>query len=162
MNRAGKGAGMIDPSAMDRVLAANRYLVLGTADGDGDPWVTPVFFAPLGPNRLVWVSSPDSRHSRNIARRAAVAITVFDSTVDVGQAVAVYFDAAAGPATPGETATALRALNSRLPQAKRLDGDDLHPHGPMVVYRADLRHRYVLVRGGDREFGNAVDMTVEV
>lgn len=153
---------MIDRSAIDRVLAANRYLVLGTADEKGDPWVTPVFFAPLDPNRVVWVSSSDSRHSRNIAHRAAVAITVFDSTVEVGQAEAVYADADAGRATPDETGAALRALNSRLPQAKWLSDDDLHPRGPMVVYRAGLRHRYVLVRGGNREFGNAVDMTVEV
>jgi hypothetical protein len=121
-----------------------------------------VFFAPLDPNRLIWVSSPDSRHSHNIAHRSAVAITVFDSTVEVGQAEAVYFDADAGPLPPDETETALEVLNSRLPPAKRLSGDDLSPHGPMVVYRADLRHRYVLVRGGNREFGNAVDVTVEV
>ena len=153
MNRADEPA---------RVLAANRYLVLGTADGNGNPWVTPVFYAPLDPHRLVWVSSPDSRHSRNISQRAAIAITVFDSTVEVGQAVAAYFDADAGPLSPDETEAALRALNSRLPHAKRLRGEDLHPRGPMVVYRADLRRRYVLVRGGDREFGNAVDMTVQI
>jgi hypothetical protein len=64
--------------------------------------------------------------------------------------------------TADETGAALGALNSRLPLQKRLSVDDLHPRGPMVVYRAGLRHRYVLVRGGNREFGNAVDMTVEV
>jgi nitroimidazol reductase NimA-like FMN-containing flavoprotein (pyridoxamine 5'-phosphate oxidase superfamily) len=153
---------VIDRSAVDRVLAANRYLVLGTADEDGQPWVTPVFFAPLDPNRVCWVSSPDSRHSRNIAHRAAVAITVFDSTVDVGRAEAAYFDADAAQATLDETDTTLQALNSRLPQDKRLSDDDLHPGGPLVVYRADLRHRYVLVRGGDPEHRNVVDMTVEV
>ncbi len=153
---------MIDRSAVDRVLAANRYLVLGTADEDGQPWVTPVFFAPLDPNRVCWVSSPDSRHSRNIAHRAEVAITVFDSTVDVGRAEAAYFDADAAQATLDETDTTLQALNSRLPQDKRLSHDDLQPRGPLVVYRADLRHHYVLVRGGDPEHPNVVDMTVEV
>lgn len=153
---------MIDRSAVDRVLAANRYLVLGTADQDGQPWVTPVFFAPLDPNRVCWVSSPDSRHSRNIAHRAEVAITVFDSTVEVGRAEAAYFDADAAQATLDETDTTLQALNSRLPQDKRLSHDDLQPRGPLVVYRADLRHRYVLVRGGDPEHPNVVDMTVEV
>ena len=148
--------------AVDRVLAANRYLVLGTADPDGKPWVSPVFFAPLGPDSLVWVSSPNSRHSRNIAGRAAVAITVFDSTVEVGRAEAVYFDAEAGQVPPDGTETALRALNARLPEAKALGRDDLRPGGPLVAYRADLRHRYVLVRGGNAEFGNDVDMTVEV
>lgn len=71
---------MIDRSAVERVLTANRYLVLGTADETGNPWVSPVFYASLDSDHVVWVSSPDSRHSRNIASRAAVAITVFDST----------------------------------------------------------------------------------
>jgi uncharacterized protein YhbP (UPF0306 family) len=153
---------VIDRSAVDRVLAANRYLVLGTADPDGRPWVTPVFFAPLNPNRVYWVSSPDSRHSRNIADRAAVALTVFDSTVAVGQAEAAYFDAHAVQATPDEVDAALQSLNSRVPQDKLLSGEDLQPRGPLIVYRADLQHSYLLVRGGNSEYGNTVDTTVEV
>jgi len=69
---------IIDRSFVDRLLVANGYLVLGTADADGQPWVTPVFYAPLEPDRVCWVSSPDSRHSRNITSRAALAITFFD------------------------------------------------------------------------------------
>ncbi|MFD2077532.1 Pyridoxamine 5'-phosphate oxidase [Actinopolymorpha cephalotaxi] len=155
---------MIDRSDVDRLLAANRYLVLGTADEDGNPWVSPVFFAPLDADHVVWVSSPDSRHSRNIATRAAVAITVFDSTVDVGKAEAAYFDAHAerAPRDEDEIQAALRSFDARLPQHKRLSRDDLHPYGPMVLYRAKLRHRYLLVRGGNPEFGNELDMTVEV
>jgi Pyridoxamine 5'-phosphate oxidase len=65
--------------------------VLGTADADGQPWVTPFFFAPLESDRVCWVSAPGSRHSRNIASRAALAITVFDSAVEVGRAEAAYF-----------------------------------------------------------------------
>jgi hypothetical protein len=153
---------MIDRSAVDRVLAANLYLVLGTADGDGRPWVSPVFFAPYDPHGLCWVSSPDSRHSRNIAARDAVAITVFDSSVAVGQAEAAYFDAHAAPAPGNDVEEALRCLNSRLPQQKSLSRDDLQPHGPLVVYLADVQHSYVLVRGGTAEYGNPIDMTVEV
>ena len=153
---------MTDRSAVDRLLAANLYLVLGTADADGQPWVSPVFFAPLEPDRVCWVSSPDSRHSRNIASRTALAITVFDSTVTVGQAEAAYADADAAPLAADEADSALQALNSRLPQAKQLNRDDLQPAGPLVAYQATLRHRYVLVRGGNAEFGNTVDTTVEV
>jgi uncharacterized protein YhbP (UPF0306 family) len=153
---------VIDRSNIDRILAANRYLVLGTADPAGQPWVTPVFFAPLDQDRVCWVSSPESRHSRNIANRAAIAITVFDSTVEVGRAEAAYFDADAARAMPDETDTALRALNSRLPQGKLLSAEDLQPNGPLVVYRADLRHRFVLVRGGNPDYRNVLDMTLEV
>src|SRR5919197_617647 len=143
---------MNDRSTIDRVLAANLYIVLGAADEDGQPWVSPVFFAQLGPNRLCWVSSPDRRHSRNIAHRNTIAITVFDSTVAVGRAEAAYFDAHAAPATPDEVDAALQSLNARLPSDKLLSADDLQPRGPLVVYRADLRHSYILVRGGDRDF----------
>lgn len=153
---------MTDRSVADRLLAGNRYLVLGTADAAGLPWVTPVFFAVLEPDRVCWVSSPDSRHSRNIAVRATLAISVFDSTVEVGRAEAAYFDADAVQLAADETGAALHALNSRLPQSHVLSHDDLDPVGPMVIYQATLHRRYILIRGGDSELGNAVDTTVEV
>ena len=49
-----------------RLLARHRYLVLGTADPDGSPWVTPVFFAADGEYRVFWVSSPDSQGSGKV------------------------------------------------------------------------------------------------
>jgi len=153
---------MPDRSDIGRILATNRYLVLGTADEAGQPWVTPVFFAPLDADRVCWVSSPDSRHSRNIANRAAIAITAFDSTVEVGQAEAAYFDAEAATASPAETEAALQALNERLPVGKQLRVGDLQPDGPLLVYRAEFRQRYVLVRGGDPDHRNVIDMTLRV
>jgi uncharacterized protein YhbP (UPF0306 family) len=153
---------VLDPLDVDRLLAANRYLVLATADEDGRPWATPVFFAPLDSHTLCWVSAPNSRHSRNIAARPGIAITVFDSTVEVGQGEAAYFDADAAAATPDEVEAGLRVLNRRLPEHKRLIRADLQPAGALVVYQADLRRRHLLVRGGNAEFGNEIDMTVEV
>jgi hypothetical protein len=32
----------------------------------------------------------------------------------------------------------------------------------LVVYQADVQRSYVLVRGGDPEYGNEADTTVEV
>ena len=139
-----------DHAVVDRVLAAKRYLVLGTADQAGKPWVSPVFFARLGHDRVCWVSSPESRHSRNIADRAAIAITVFDSTVEVGQR-------RRPTSTPkrasdsGKKETLVQALNARLPRGKLLSLEDVQPRGPLVIYRADLLHRFVLVRGGNSE-----------
>ena len=121
-----------------------------------------VFFASLDPHTLCWVSSPNSRHSRNIASRPGIAITVFDSTVEVGRGEAAYFDAEAAAATPDEAEAGLRALNRRLPEQTRLSSADLRPAGALVVYRAELRRRHLLVRGGNAEFGNELDMTIEV
>jgi hypothetical protein len=78
-----------------RVIESNRYMVLGTADEAGMPWVTPVWFAHADHRRFIWVSSPDRRHSRNVSARTEVSIVVFDSGVAVGSAEAVYMSARA-------------------------------------------------------------------
>lgn len=83
-------------SEVQRILATNRYLTLGTATPGGSPWVTPVYFAHEDPTVLWWVSAPDARHSRNLLTNPAVAVVVFDSTVPIGGAAAVYGEAWAG------------------------------------------------------------------
>src|SRR4029450_8122039 len=77
------------------VIESNRYMVLGTADEAGVPWVTPVWFAQSDYRRFIWVSSPDRRHSRNIRARPELSIVIFDSQVPVGSARAVYMSARA-------------------------------------------------------------------
>ncbi len=80
-----------DNAAIARaIIDADRYMVLGTADEAGLPWVTPVWFAPNGYRDFLWVSDPQRRHSWNPAVRPQVSIVIFDSTVPVstGQAVA--------------------------------------------------------------------------
>ncbi|WP_433305623.1 pyridoxamine 5'-phosphate oxidase family protein [Actinoplanes sp. CA-030573] len=134
--------------------------MLATADDDGRPWATPVFYAPDGERRVVWVSTPDSRHSRNIAARPEVAITVFDSHAPVGGAEAVYLEATAGPGA-GDDAE-LDLLNARLPDHQRLGPDDLEPAGPLRVYQAVVTRHFVLVRGGDARFENVTDARLAV
>jgi nitroimidazol reductase NimA-like FMN-containing flavoprotein (pyridoxamine 5'-phosphate oxidase superfamily) len=87
-------AGDLDAVAR-AVFAGNRYMTLGTADEHGQPWVSPVWFAREDYDALFWVSSPQARHSRNVAARPQVSIVVFDSQVPVGSAAAVYMQAVA-------------------------------------------------------------------
>ncbi len=79
-----------DPSAIAKAITdANSYMVIGTADESGVPWVSPVWFAPEDYKEFFWVSSPEARHSRNIAARPQVAIVIFDSQVPAGSGQAV-------------------------------------------------------------------------
>jgi hypothetical protein len=87
-------AGDLDAVAR-AVFAGNRYMTLGTADEHGQPWVSPVWFAREDYDALFWVSSPQARHSRNVAARPQVSIVLFDSQVPVGSAAAVYMQAVA-------------------------------------------------------------------
>jgi uncharacterized protein YhbP (UPF0306 family) len=84
------------------VIDANRYMALGTADEAGHPWVSPVWFASEDYRNFHWVSSPDAKHSRNLATHAEVAIAIFDSSVPVGGAQAVYMKGVAKELTGGE------------------------------------------------------------
>ena len=77
------------------VLDRSAYMTLGTADADGRPWVSPVWFACDAHRTFWWVSRPDAVHSRNIAARPDVAIVVFDTGAAVGEAQAVYVRARA-------------------------------------------------------------------
>ena len=72
------------------LLETNRYVVLATVDAGGAPWATPVWFAHDGLDVLLWVSPPDSRHSRALAADPRLAVTVFDSAVEPGHGTAFY------------------------------------------------------------------------
>ena len=77
------------------ILDAGIYVVLATADADGVPWASPVWFVKEGYRELYWVSYPGARHSQNIAARPQIAMVVFDSTVPPGTGQGVYMTATA-------------------------------------------------------------------
>ena len=70
-------------------------MTLATADADGSPWASPVWFATADHHEFVWVSKPGARHSRNLAARSEIAIVVFDSHQRPGTGEAVYVSARA-------------------------------------------------------------------
>lgn len=137
---------MTEERAAERVLSGTRYVVLSTADADGAPWVTPVWYAREGRREFYWISSPDARHSRNIAGRKDVALVVFDSQVAVGSASA-YYARAAAVQVPAEELAAGVAVFSREAEAQGLG-----PYGPEDVtgearfrlYRATVTEEWVL------------------
>jgi uncharacterized protein YhbP (UPF0306 family) len=145
-----------------RLLEQSSYCVLATADVQGEPWATPVFFAARDERELFWVSSPDSRHSRNIGVRPTIGITVFDSTAPIGRAEALYLEAHASTVEETLHAEALDVMNTKLPSHQALAPADLFPTGPLQPYRATLTRHYVLIRGGDARFDNVVDQRLEV
>jgi hypothetical protein len=77
------------------IIDSMMYMVLGTVDASGQPWVSPVYFAPTGYTEFYWVSSPEARHSRNIAMRSQVSIVVFNSQAPIGTGQGVYMSAVA-------------------------------------------------------------------
>ena len=139
------GAGLDDQ--VRRVIDANMYMVLGTADASGRPWTAPVFYAAEGYRDFYWISSPDVTHSRNLAVRPEASIVVFDSRAPVGTGGdhAVYMAATAAEVAPEELDRALALAPSF---ARRGGADltaaDLRPPAPYRLYRATVTEQSVL------------------
>jgi nitroimidazol reductase NimA-like FMN-containing flavoprotein (pyridoxamine 5'-phosphate oxidase superfamily) len=142
-----------------RVIDANRYMALGTADASGHPWVTPVWFASDDYVRFHWVSSPEARHSRNLEARPEVAIAIFDSTVPVGGAQAVYMAGTAEELAGAELERGIEVFGRlSLDDVGRAWGhDDVQPPSPFRLYRATVSEHHVLIPGRDPERGTGVD-----
>lgn len=128
-----------------RVLAANTYLTLATADATGRPWATPVWFAARGPDYF-WVSRPGARHSLNIAARPEVAIAVYDSSVPAGGAAAVYVEAVAQEVGADDRAEALAVYDGRAREQGIGSWSEADVTGPAQfrLYRARASRVYVL------------------
>jgi nitroimidazol reductase NimA-like FMN-containing flavoprotein (pyridoxamine 5'-phosphate oxidase superfamily) len=142
-----------------RVIDANSYMTLGTADETGRPWATPVWFASEDYRNFLWVSSPEARHSRNLASRPDVAIAIYDSTAAQGTQEAVYMSARAKELTGGELERGVE-LFDRISQRdidRAWELSDMQPPSVIRLYRATAEEHYVLIRGRDPERGTGVD-----
>jgi hypothetical protein len=142
-----------DPEAHARaIVAANRYMVLATADADGRPWVSPVWVATEDGRELIWLSRPDTRHSGNVAVRPEVAIVIFDSSVAPGDARALYV-AAVAEELDGDERDRCLGVYSRVSEAQGLSAtttEDVSGTGRWRLYRAVATERSVLGPGDDR------------
>jgi uncharacterized protein YhbP (UPF0306 family) len=147
-----------------RVIDANRYMALGTTDESGHPWVSPVWFASEDYRSFHWISSPDAKHSRNLSARPEVAIAIFDSSVPVGAAQAVYMKGMAKELTGAELEQGLAVFDrvSQRDVGRAFGLDDVQGASLFRLYRAAVSEHWVLIPGRDPERGSGVDRSERV
>lgn len=125
------------------IVDTNRFMTLATADESGLPWASPVWYAPADYRELYWVSSPEARHSRNLAQRPQLAIVIFDSH-EPGGWKALYMSAVAEQLVDvdeGIEVFCRRSLEQGLPVWTR---DDVLPPARHRLYRAAVSEHFVL------------------
>ena len=145
--------GQADPAAEARAMIdANLYMTLGTADQEGRPWVTPVYFAVADYTEFIWVSYPDARHSQNIAARPQVAIVIFDSQVPISTGKAVYMSAVAEQLNGDEVTPAIDIFSTRGVShgGQPWTADDVAPTARHRLYRATASEHFVLDERDER------------
>ena len=139
-----------DPASLARAIVdANLYMVLGTADQSGRPWVSPVYFAPAAYREFFWVSRPEARHSHNIAQRRDVSIVVFDSSVPISTGRGVYMSAVAEQVDGDERAAGIDVFSRRSLAHGGVEWtvENLEPPSHLRLYRATAIEHFYL--GGD-------------
>jgi uncharacterized protein YhbP (UPF0306 family) len=144
-----------------RTIDSFTYMTLATADSDGGPWGSPVWFAAASPQEFLWVSDPEARHSRNIAARSEVAIVIFDSTAALGAAEAVYVEAAAEELGGEELERAISIYSRRSMEvgAPEWTLADVTPPTRFRLYRATASAMYILDAGDRRVPVTLADLT---
>jgi nitroimidazol reductase NimA-like FMN-containing flavoprotein (pyridoxamine 5'-phosphate oxidase superfamily) len=132
------------------ILDRNMYMVLGTADGSGRPWASPVYYASEDYAEFFWVSSPEVRHSRNLAARPELSIVVFDSQVPIGTGQAVYMSAVAEQLAGDELERGIGIFSrtSLTHGGRAWTPADVVAPAPLRLYRATASEHFMLDKSG--------------
>jgi nitroimidazol reductase NimA-like FMN-containing flavoprotein (pyridoxamine 5'-phosphate oxidase superfamily) len=125
------------------IIDSNRFMTLGTADANGVPWVSPVWYAPARYREFVWVSPPEARHSRNLARRPELAIVIFDSH-RAGGWNALYMSAVAEELVAFDEALEIYSRRSKAQGLRAWTREDVLPPARHRLYRATASEHFVL------------------
>ena len=135
-------------AAARSIIDSNRYMTLATADRDGVPWASPVWYAPAEYRHFYWVSSPEATHSRNLAARPQVAIVIFDSH-QAGGWNALYMSAAGQELADVDEGIEIFSRRSEAQGLPAWARDDVLPPARHRLYRATASALFIL--GDDDE-----------
>ena len=132
-------------AAARAIIDSNYYMVLGTADADGRPWATPVFYAAKDYREFYWISSPDVTHSTNLKVRPELGIVIFDSQQAPGTGSGLYMSAVADQVDESEMDVALETYPGPPERgARRIAREEVAGPGPYRLYRATTSQHYML------------------
>jgi pyridoxine/pyridoxamine 5'-phosphate oxidase len=127
------------------IIDANLYMTLATVDGDGRPWVSPVFYATKDYAEFYWISSPETTHSRNLALHPHVSMVVFDSKVPAYSGQAVYMAATAAQLAGEEVDRGVEVYPGPAERgARAMRPEQLQPPSPYRLYRAVASQHWIL------------------
>jgi nitroimidazol reductase NimA-like FMN-containing flavoprotein (pyridoxamine 5'-phosphate oxidase superfamily) len=125
------------------IVDSNRYMTLATADADGRPWASPVWYAPVEYRDFYWVSSPKATHSRNLMVRPRLSIVIFDSH-EAGGWKALYLSAVAEELEDVDEGIEIFSRRSREQGLPEWTRDDVIAPARHRLYRATASEHFVL------------------
>lgn len=122
------------PPAVALYLQQHHVTTLATQGPDG-PWAAAVFYVSDGAS-LLFLSSPGSRHGRNLAQDARCAATIQDACSDWSQIKGIQLEGRVQQLQGDEQARGQRLYEQRFPFIGR------HGHLPATIATALARVRW--------------------
>jgi general stress protein 26 len=99
-----------------RLMNAAPLCALSTVSPGGRAHINHMYFASTGHFEVVWISDPDSIHSRNLARNPSAAVTIYDSHQTWGKPDrGIQLFGTAGVTAGRAERDAVRAYGNRFP-----------------------------------------------
>ena len=132
------------------IIDEGDYMTLATADEGGRPWASPVWYAAVGYDELLWLSRPEARHSRNLAVRRELGIVIFDSSALIGLGQGAYIEAVGEQVPPPELERCVDAYSrrSRARGGPALTIAEVRDPAPHHLYRALVSRHFT---NGDQD-----------
>lgn len=118
-------------------------MTLATADNEGQPWNTPLFFAYDGTKTFYWGSRPNTQHSQNIAHNERGFIVIYDLTVAPYHGEAFYAQVLCEEIDqPAEIETAVELLHARFGEPYMTTAD-VQGSGEHRLYKASVKKAWI-------------------
>lgn len=136
------------------IVDSIAFMTLATVNTTGIPWASPVWFAHADYAEFLWISRPNTRHSRNIAANPRVAIVIFDSRTPIDTGRGVYLEAHAGEVTDETEIERRMMIFSETSVAQGGSGwtaAEVRPPAAFRPYRATVRTAFLGVNDSRTE-----------
>ena len=140
-----------------RVIDANHYMTLGTQSAGGRMRLSPVYYTAARYTDFYWLSSPEARHSRNVAEHPGVELVIYDSTAAVGAGEAVYVTATARRIGDEEVDEVIGEAFHPRAGARAFGADEMRGDADLRLYVARAASWDVHVPGGHPGHGTGID-----
>lgn len=96
-----------------QIIESNRYLTLATVLQNGNPWITPLFYAYNLDYTLYFTSPKDSQHIQALENQPKTTAVIFDSRQPDGAYQAVYITGKTRQVPSKDLGTALEIIYKR-------------------------------------------------
>ncbi|WP_461534908.1 pyridoxamine 5'-phosphate oxidase family protein [Spongorhabdus nitratireducens] len=126
------------------LLETNHYCVLATANSEGEPWNTPLFYAFDHNWQLYWISSTDCHHSRLLAENPKASAVIYEPPGVSHETSALYLSGTAAICEGAEIEQALEFYLQRTGLGISRNADDYQGDSPCRFWKLSPEKAWTL------------------